>query len=73
MKVRLLIIASALLILQGCIYVSEDKRGRDRTGIQPTIGQELLDLDRARSQGILSESEYERLRASILRQNRGAP
>jgi ABC-type glycerol-3-phosphate transport system substrate-binding protein len=31
-----------------------------------TIGQELLDLDRARQQGIIDESEYRRAKRQIL-------
>ena len=43
---------------------------RDRhESARTTIGQELLDLDRARDAGVISTSEYERAKARILDEN----
>jgi hypothetical protein len=46
--------------------------GGDETKIQSsttttTMGQELMDLDRAYQQGIISKSEYERAKQDVLR------
>jgi hypothetical protein len=46
--------------------------GGDRTSVQSethttTIGQELLDLDRALDRGLITEREYERAKEDILR------
>lgn len=63
-----LIIMMAATLLQGCIYVSEtpkDGSGHYSSRI-PTIGQELLDLDRARAAGAITGSEYDRAKAKIL-------
>ena len=65
-----MVILSAIL-LTGCIYVNEEDRGnrgdsRLRAQSQPTVGQELLDLDRARSSGVITDTEYERAKEAIL-------
>ena len=68
-KGLIFVIVSAFA-LTGCIYVndSEDDRRNDRAqrNTEPTIGQELLDLDRARSSGVISDTEYERAKEAIL-------
>lgn len=71
MKSRgLLIVILSALVLTGCIYVDDNgNNGRDnrlRAQSQPTIGQELLDLDRARASGVISDAEYERVKEAIL-------
>ena len=59
------------LALGGCVFAPGDGRGDrdDRDSVQPTIGQELLDLDRARDAGVISMNEYERTKARILNEN----
>lgn len=60
------------LTLGGCIIAPGDHDASDRDergSIQPTIGQELLDLDRARAGGVISTSEYERTKERILERN----
>ena len=59
------------LALGGCVFAPGDNGGdRDRhESARPTIGQELLDLDRARDAGVISTSEYERAKARILDEN----
>ena len=71
MKYTGLIIAiMAVFTLSGCIYVKDtDDDRRDngfRSRTEPTVGQELLDLDRARASGVITEAEYERAKAAIL-------
>jgi hypothetical protein len=67
--------SSVLLIslaLGGCV-IAPGNNGRDwdddRDPVRPTIGQELLDLDRARDAGVISTDEYERTKARILDEN----
>ena len=58
------------LVLTGCIYVDETGDGsrdhRLRANAEPTVGQELLDLDRARSAGVITTAEYDRAKQAIL-------
>jgi hypothetical protein len=60
----------SVIALTGCIYVNDteddrlDRRFRDNR--EPTVGQELLDLDRARATGIINDTEYERAKNAIL-------
>lgn len=65
---RGLIIAlfGSALLLGGCVFAPDGGgyRGSDRP--RPTIGQELLDLDRAYEAGVISANEYERTKARIL-------
>lgn len=66
----LIFITLASFALTGCVYVNDtedDRRDRGvRRNSEPTIGQELLDLDRARTSGVISDSEYERAKEAIL-------
>src|SRR5690606_26801843 len=68
MRTRILITMTlAAVLLQGCI-IATDSDGRDssRFAREPTLGQELLDLDRARDAGAISEAGYDRLKARII-------
>ncbi|HWK52970.1 MAG TPA: hypothetical protein VNR18_01265 [Hyphomicrobiales bacterium] len=61
------------LTLGGCIFAPDggwhdDTRARARQA-QPTIGQELLDLDRARQANVITTAEYESAKARILNGN----
>ena len=66
----LTIVILSVLMLTGCVYVNDtedDRRdNRPRSQTEPTVGQELLDLDRARAQGVISDAEYERAKEAIL-------
>ena len=53
------------LLLQGCIHVDRDGPA-NFTGRGKTIGEELEDLTEAYEDGLLSQSEYDRLRNRIL-------
>jgi starvation-inducible outer membrane lipoprotein len=64
------LIASSALLLGGCVFApsggDDFPREARTTTVQPTLGQELIDLDRARAAGAISQSEFEQARASIL-------
>jgi len=66
----LTIVILSALMLTGCIYVNDgedDRRdNRSRFQAEPTVGQELLDLDRAREQSVISDAEYDRAKEAIL-------
>ena len=64
-----LLIILAIVSLQGCVYVNdtgEERRSTRSRDLQPTIGQELLDLDRALETGVISSAEYDRIKARII-------
>jgi hypothetical protein len=56
------------LALGGCIFAPDSGRGWDREydAVKPTIGQQLLDLDRAHEQGAINDAEYARAKDRIL-------
>jgi len=66
----LILVMVSVIALTGCIYVNDteddrlDRRFRDNR--EPTVGQELLDLDRARATGIINDTKYERAKNAIL-------
>ncbi|MES2624201.1 MAG: SHOCT domain-containing protein [Pseudomonadota bacterium] len=71
---RYILTSSVLLLslaLGGCVFApgDSDRDWDDRDSVRPTIGQELLDLDRARDAGVISTGEYERAKARILEEN----
>ena len=55
---------AAAVALAGCWGGGADVRNSTRS---TTVGQELIDLQRARDQGVIDEREYERQRKRILR------
>ena len=59
---RALALACLLIPLGGCVV------GNSAKVYRPTIGQELIDLNRAREEGAISEEEYTRCREDILRE-----
>ena len=71
MKLKgLAIVLLSAAMLTGCIYVDDTSKGyrdsRFRSNVEPTVGQELLDLDRARTSGVLTEAEYAQAKQAIL-------
>ena len=57
---------SALLLLSGCV-AAIGNRGTDRsTG---TLGQQLIDLQKAKEAGAMTEAEYQTQRARLLDNN----
>jgi len=62
-----ILVLATTLVLGGCIFAPTGMGDRDgNSRARPTIGQELLDLDRAREAGVINTAEYERTRARIL-------
>lgn len=53
-----------VLTLSACWGGGADVRNSNRA---TTVGQELIDLQRAYDQGLIDEREYQRLRRRILR------
>jgi|GEM_PF-722546 hypothetical protein len=58
------------LLLTGCIFAPGDNGDYDydheRHSQHATIGQELLDLDRALDAGVINQQEFDRAKAGIL-------
>lgn len=54
------------LVLGGCIFAPGDGGNNRPARVRPTVGQELLDLDRARDAGVINDGEYERAKDRIL-------
>ncbi|GMG86372.1 hypothetical protein [Biformimicrobium ophioploci] len=61
---RLAIAMTAVAALSGCVAGNEVKMEQVRN---TTIGQELIDLERAKEQGLLSDVEYYQLKEEILK------
>lgn len=55
-----------IVILAGCWGGGADVRNSN-SNRSTTVGQELIDLQKAYDQGLISEREYERTRKRILR------
>lgn len=66
----LLLPLAATLALGGCIFAPDAGRGPPDFSREPTLGQELLDLERAREAGALSGEEYDRLKARLIERAR---
>lgn len=65
-KALLVTLLASTIILQGCISVS---RGPDHPrgfAHEPTVGQELMDLDKARVSGAINGAEYDELKKKII-------
>jgi PBP1b-binding outer membrane lipoprotein LpoB len=62
---RLLVLAavSSLLFLSGCVASIGN---REPARSNATLGQQLIDLQKARDSGVLSESEYQTQRTKFL-------
>jgi len=58
------------VVLSGCVFAPEGggsrNYGRGPQVAQPTIGQELLDLDRARQAGVITETEFDRAKSRLI-------
>lgn len=66
----LMIVLLSAITLSGCIYVNDSEDGRhSRRSVpyaQPTVGQELLDLDQAPGSGVINNIGYEQAKEAIL-------
>ena len=63
---RLRVFALSIAALAGCWGGGADVRNSN-INRSTTVGQELIDLQRAYDQGLISEREYERARRRILK------
>jgi hypothetical protein len=54
---------SAMLLLTGCV-AAIGNRGTDRSG--STLGQQLIDLQKAKDSGAMTEAEYQTQKAKLL-------
>lgn len=65
-----ILIASSALLLGGCVFAPSGGDDRfpyeERPAVQATLGQELIDLERARAAGAISQSEFDAAKAGIL-------
>ena len=67
MKGQLLMASGALaLLLGGCVFAPGDATHGDGGRLAPPLGAQLIDLDRARDQGVISGEEYQRARQRLL-------
>ena len=53
-------------VIPGCAWSIGDGKGHTTSAAQPTRGQELIDLKKARDKGAITEEEYQAQRKSIM-------
>ncbi len=58
-------IGLAGLLMTGCAWSVGGEKGGVTT-IEPTKGQELIDLQKAHNSGAISDAEYEKLKSKIV-------
>ena len=67
-RITTTLLVAATVLLGGCVFAPGGNdnwdHGRDR--VKPTVGQQLLDLDRARDKGVISDAEFEKAKRDIL-------
>ena len=56
---------TTMLLLTGCIIVAKDN------GNRPTVGQQLIDLQKAKDAGAITDAEYQAKKAKLLEGNEG--
>jgi hypothetical protein len=56
---------TAMLLLTGCIIVAKDN------GNRPTVGQQLIDLQKAKDAGAITDAEYQAKKAKLIEGNEG--
>ena len=59
-----LIILTAMTLLAGCAWQVGGDKKYDK--VEPTIGQQLIDLKQARDVGAISEADYQAQKAKVL-------
>ena len=56
---------SAMMLLTGCLALQIG--GGDKSeGKNPTVGQQLIDLQKAKDAGVITSAEYEAQKAKVL-------
>jgi hypothetical protein len=63
--ISLLIGLSSLMLLTGCLDLHLGGGSTTRTQC-PTVGQQLIDLQKARDAGIITDAEYQSQRSKLL-------
>jgi hypothetical protein len=63
--VPLLVGLSAMMLFTGCIGVSLGGGTTNRTQA-PTVGQQLVDLQKAKDAGIITDAEFQAQKAKLL-------
>jgi len=61
--ISILLIFAMLITMASCIAVGSG--GSKKVDHQTTLGQELIDLQKARDEGAISQQEYEELREKL--------
>ena len=56
----------SLLPLTGCVFAMGDTTARPAPHDTPTIGQQLIDLKKAKDAGAISDQEYDAKKAQLL-------
>ena len=64
LSLPILVAVSALTLLSGCAWHVGD--GEKHASIQPTIGQQLIDLQKAKDAGAITDSEYQVQKTKLL-------
>jgi len=59
-----LLVFSAMTLLSGCAW--EVGGGTKHTTVQPTIGQELIDLQKAKDAGAITDAEFQAQKDKLL-------
>ena len=62
--VPMLTVFSAMTLLTGCAW--QVGGGSKHVTMEPTVGQQLIDLQKAKEAGAISESEYEAEKTKLL-------
>ncbi len=63
-----ILVCASVSGLCGCAWSIGGGKHDAATGPQPTVGQQLIDLKKAKDQGAITESEYEAQKKKLLSQ-----
>ncbi|MGA2176473.1 MAG: SHOCT domain-containing protein [Verrucomicrobiota bacterium] len=66
LSIPILALVSAALLLTGCVGGLQLGGGSKTDVRKPTIGQQLIDLQKARDAGAITDSEYQFQKAKLL-------
>ncbi len=61
-----IILLTVVPLLTGCLKLSIGGGSSSRP-LSPTVGQQLIDLQKAKDAGVISEAEYQTEKANLLR------
>ena len=64
LSTALLVLISAMTLMTGCSW--QVGGGHKSVTMEPTVGQQLIDLQRAKDSGAISDSEYQAQKAKLL-------